>query len=115
MQAEDIWAYWLAQARQQLQRLPYVLSPFSSTAPANAAHPGDSWLGGRPFNIKEFSWLAIWPLALLFAVYLLRGASEQPVRYRVPSPRTPEKKELLSNPSIKVCAPSGPQWHGHHD
>lgn len=104
MQVEDIVEHWLAQARQQLQQLPYALSLCPSTEYVDTTRPAGSWLGGRLNDLLKSSWLVIWPLALLLFLLYWRSENDQPIRYRVPSPRTPEKEELLSNPSTKVCA-----------
>lgn len=106
MQVEDIFSHWAAQAREQLLRIPYVMSLLPATAHANAntQRPTDNWLGTRLQYIQMSPWMAIWPLVLLLILFYLTRENDQPIRYRVPSPRTPEKKELLSNPSIKVCA-----------
>lgn len=42
------------------------------------------------------------PLLLLVIVWYFRGEHDQPIRYRVPSPKVPEPKEILQKPSIKV-------------
>lgn len=109
MQVADIVEHWAAQARQQLQRLPYVMSLLPATAHANAntKRPADDWVGARLQDIHMSPWLVIWPLVLLLVLFYLTRENDQPIRYRVPPPKTPEKKELLSNPSIKVCARRG--------
>lgn len=104
MQVDGIVEHWVAQARQQIQRLPYVTSLLPTTEHVNTKRPADTWLAARLDDIQQSPWLAVWPLALFIVFLWLRRENDQPVRYQVPSPRTPDKKELLSNPSIKVCA-----------
>lgn len=102
MQIEEVLEHWVAQAREQLQRLPYALNlPFMPQA-VKAARPADSWLSGRLEDVPKFIWLALWPIALLAIWFYLTGENDQPIRYRVPSPKTPEREEILSNPSVKV-------------
>lgn len=102
MQAEEIFGHWLAQAREQIQRLQYAL-PFLPE-PVETARPADNWLAGRLEDIPKFVWLALWPLALLAIWVYFKGENDQPIRYRLPSPKTPVREEFLSNPSIKVRA-----------
>jgi acyl-CoA reductase-like NAD-dependent aldehyde dehydrogenase len=42
------------------------------------------------------------PLLLLIVVWCFKGEHDQPIRYRVPSPKVPEPKEILQKPNIKV-------------
>lgn len=106
MLVEDIAEHWAAQARQQLQRVPYVVSLLPAMAHANddTRLPTDNWLGTRLQDIQISPWLVIWLLILPLILFYLSRENDQPIQYRIPSPKTPEKKELLSNPSIKVCA-----------
>lgn len=106
MQVEDIVEHWAAQARQQIERLPYVMSllPATTHANDNTKLPTNNWLGARLQNIHVSPWLAIWCLVLPLIILYLSRENDQPIQYRIPSPKIPEKKELLSNPSIKVCA-----------
>lgn len=106
MQVEAIVEHWAAQVRQQLERLPHVLSllPATTHANDNTKLPTNNWLGDRLQNIQITPWLAIWCLVLPLILLYRSCENDQPIQYRIPSPKTPEKKELLSNPSIKVCA-----------
>lgn len=106
MSIEEVLEHWVAQAREQLQRLPYALNlPFTpEPEPVEVPRPADGWLSGRFEDVPRFVWLAVWPLALsLLALWFyLTAENDQPIRYRVPSPKTPEREEILSNPSVKV-------------
>jgi hypothetical protein len=53
-------------------------------------------------SVPILAWMAIWPLLLLIVVWFVKGEHDQPVRYRVPSPKVPEPEEILQKPSIKV-------------
>lgn len=53
-------------------------------------------------NVPIFAWMAFWPLILAVVVWYLKGEHDQPIRYRVPSPKVPEPQEILQKPSIKV-------------
>lgn len=102
MRTEEIFEHWLAQARGQLQRLPYASAlPFLSR-PVDTPQPADTWLSGRLEDVPKSVWLAVWPLALLAIWLYLKGENDQPIRYRVASPKKTEREEILSNPSIKV-------------
>lgn len=46
--------------------------------------------------------MALWPLLLIAILLYFKGEHDQPIRYRVPSPKVPEPKEFLQKPSIKV-------------
>lgn len=100
MQAEGFVEHWLAQARDQVQRLQYAL-PFLPE-PVRPVSSADDWLAGRLDDIPKLAWLALWPLALLAVWVYLKGENDRPIRYRIPSPKTPDREEYLSNPSIKV-------------
>lgn len=100
MQFEGVLEHWVAQAREQLQRLPYALS--LAPEPVKVPPPADTWLPVRLEDVPKSVWLALWPLALLAFWFYLKGENDQPIRYRVPSPKTPEREEILSKPSIKV-------------
>lgn len=102
MRTEETFEHWLAQAREQLQRLPYASAlPFLSQH-VDKTRPADAWLSGRLDNIPKSIWLAAWPLALLAIWFYVKGENDQPIRYRVASPKKTEKEEILFNPSIKV-------------
>lgn len=101
MQVDEMFEHWLAQAREQLQRLPYAL-PFVPPRVEDTPPAANGWSAGRLDDIPQAAWLAIWPLALLAIFFYLKGENDQPIRYRVPSPHTPEREEILSNPTIKV-------------
>lgn len=99
---EDTFEHWLAQARAQLQRLPYALSVFSP-APVKPTGLFDRWVSGsRLDDVPKALWLAIWPLALLLVLFYLKGENGELVRYRVPPPQTPAREEILANPNVKV-------------
>lgn len=115
MQADNILEQWRAWASQQLERLPYVVSLLPATEQVRTKHAADSWLGARFDDAQLSPWLAIWPLALLLVFLYLRRENDLSIRYRVPSPRTPDKIELLSNPSIKVCPRSRIYTYGSLD
>lgn len=85
----------------------------SSGAPAGASvcavpsttvvfDPADLYCGNSFDNVPIFVWMALWPLLLVAAVLYFKGEHDQPIRYRVPSPKVPESKEILQKPSIKV-------------
>lgn len=106
MPIEEVLEHWVAQARVQLQRLPYALNlPFTpEPEPIEVARPADGWLFGRFEDVPRSIWLAIWSLGLggLAIWFYLTAENDPPIRYRVPSPKTPEREEILSNPSVKV-------------
>lgn len=60
----------------------------------------------RPFDISEmpqYAWAIV--AAVLGGLVFLKafgGENDKPVRYMVPSPKTPEKVEILQKPSIRV-------------
>lgn len=64
--------------------------------------PADMYCGNSFDNVPIFVWMALWPLLLVAAVLYFKGEHDQPIRYRVPSPKVPSSKEILQKPSIKV-------------
>lgn len=114
MQLGATFEHWLAQART------HALSVFSSVEPVKPTRPiyswlgdkwlGDNWLGDNKWlgarldHVPKYLWLAIWPLALLAILFYLKGESGELVRYRVRSPKAPDKEETLKNPTVKVCS-----------
>lgn len=102
MQAQDFFEQWLAQAQARLREPPYV-------QPLHRDRPWPTWRAsadlccGDSFdNVPVFAWMALWPLLLIAVVLYFKGEHDQPIRYRVPSPKVPEPKEFLQKPSIKV-------------
>lgn len=65
-------------------------------------HPADMCCGNSFDNVPIFVWIALWPLLLVAVVFYFRGEHDQAIRYRVPSPKVPESKEILQKPNIKV-------------
>lgn len=67
----------------------------------------DSVADWRSLSLDDISGVA-WPLfwtslgALTF-LYLVLRENDRPIRYTVPSPKLPEKFEILDEPAIKVC------------
>lgn len=97
MSFQETMEHWLV----QLQQIPYVKALLPDRV--EPTPPANTWLGGRLDQVPQPVWIAVCPLALLAVWWLfLKGENNQPVRYRVPSPKLPEKEELLSNPTIKV-------------
>ncbi|KUI74544.1 hypothetical protein VM1G_10178 [Cytospora mali] len=77
MRAEEFFEQWLVPARAQVKQLPLDNAPL-------------------------LAWMALWPLALIAIWLYVKSENDEPIRYRVPSPKVPEPKEILENPSIKV-------------
>ena len=73
--------------------------------------PTDMYGGYRSANVPVFAWTALWPLVLLAVWFYVKGEHDAPIRYRVPSPKVPEPKEILSEPSIKVSGASAIQCY----
>lgn len=53
-------------------------------------------------NVPIFVWMILSPLLLIAVVFYFKGEHDQPIRYRLPSPKVPETKEILQKPNIKV-------------
>ncbi len=48
-------------------------------------------------------WTVFWlGLSFLVVWYMALRENDQPIRYKVPPPKVPEKFEILENPAIKV-------------
>lgn len=107
-QARELLEPWLNQAQEQLQRLPYASLVFPAPPqPVETTQPAGYWFPGKPDSMRledipQAVWLALWPLALLVIYFYLKGEDDQPIRYRLPSPKMPEREEILSSPTIKV-------------
>lgn len=86
MQAEEFVEQWLVYARTQLQRLPLD-------------------------NVPLFAWTALWPLVLLAIFFYVKSERDEPIRYRIPSPKVPEPSKILENPSVKVSGTSAIQCY----
>ncbi|ROV95295.1 hypothetical protein VSDG_06028 [Cytospora chrysosperma] len=86
MQAEECVEQWLAYARTQLQHLPLD-------------------------NVPLFAWTALWPLVLLAIFFYVKSERDEPIRYRIPSPKVPEPSKILENPSVKVSGTSAIQCY----
>ncbi|ROW10570.1 hypothetical protein VMCG_01912 [Cytospora schulzeri] len=86
MQPEGFFEQWLAYARTQLQQLPLD-------------------------NVPLFAWTALWPLVLLAVFFYVKSEHDEPIRYRVPSPKVPEPKKILENPAIKVSGTTAIQCY----
>lgn len=57
---------------------------------------------GQP-SVPDSLWTFIWTgLTALAVWYLGFRENDTPIRYKVPSPKRPEKVEILDEPSIKV-------------
>ncbi|KAK0633292.1 Aldehyde/histidinol dehydrogenase [Immersiella caudata] len=69
-----------------------------------------------PITIPRFLWPILWTglgaLALWFMVF---RENDQPIRYKIPSPKEPEKVEILQSPSIKVPGSSAIQCYSPAD
>lgn len=102
MPFQEFLEHWAAQAREQLQRLPYATNLPFMPEPVKATPAADSWLSGRLEDLPRSILVAVWPLALLVVWYFVLGENDQPIRYRVPSPKSPEREEILPNPTVKV-------------
>lgn len=100
MSIQETLEPWLV----KLQQIPYVKALLPDRV--EPTPPANTWLGSRLDGVPRSVWVAVWPLALLAVWWLfLKGENDKPVRYRVPSPKLPDKDEFLSNPSIKVRRP----------
>lgn len=100
MSIQETFEHWLV----QLQQIPYVRAFLPDRV--EPTPPADTWFGGRLDDVPRSAWVAFWPLALLVVWWLfLKGKNDRPIRYRVPSPKLPEKEEFLSNPTVKVRLP----------
>ncbi|KUI60154.1 hypothetical protein VP1G_07367 [Cytospora mali] len=86
MRAEEFFEQWLVPARAQLKQLPLDNAPL-------------------------LAWTALWPLALIAIWLYVKSENDEPIRYRVPSPKVPEPKEILENPSIKVSGSTAVQCY----
>lgn len=64
--------------------------------------PADITCGNSFDNVPIFVWMVLSPLLLIAVIFYFKGEHDQPIRYRVPSPKVPEPKEILKKPSIKV-------------
>lgn len=61
---------------------------------------------GRVADFQPFIWkLLLTALGALALWITFGGERDQPIRYKVPSPKLPEKVEFLDRPSIKVRIP----------
>ena len=60
----------------------------------------------RLAEVFEHAWPLVWAgLGAAALLYLALRENDQPIRYNVPSPKRPEKVEILDEPAIKVRAP----------
>lgn len=97
MSYKETLDHWLL----QLQQVPYVKALLPDRV--EPTPPANTWLGGRLDHVPSSVWLALALLVLLVVWwFFLKGENDRPIRYRVPSPKLPEKEELLSNPTVKV-------------
>lgn len=97
MPLQETLEHWLG----QIQQLPYVSSFMPDRV--EPTPPADTWFAGRFDDIPKSAWLIIWPLALIVLLwFFLVAENDQPIRYRVPSPKVPDQEEILTNPTIKV-------------
>ncbi|KAH6855147.1 Aldehyde/histidinol dehydrogenase [Chaetomium sp. MPI-CAGE-AT-0009] len=63
-------------------------------------------------DIPEFAWPLLGTgLAALVLLYLALRENDQPIRYNVPSPKRPDKVEILDEPAIKVSGSTAVQCY----
>ncbi|KAK4043744.1 Aldehyde/histidinol dehydrogenase [Parachaetomium inaequale] len=63
-------------------------------------------------DVPEFAWPLLWTgLGALALLYLALRENDQPIRYTVPSPKRPEKVEILDEPAIKVSGSTAVQCY----
>jgi hypothetical protein len=57
----------------------------------------------RLADVFEHAWPLVWAgLGAAILLYLALCENDQPIRYNVPSPKRPEKVEILDEPAVKV-------------
>jgi hypothetical protein len=57
----------------------------------------------RFIEVPENAWMLLWTgLGSLVFWYFVLRENDQPIRYSVPSPKRPEKVEILDQPALKV-------------
>ncbi|KAK3298308.1 Aldehyde/histidinol dehydrogenase [Chaetomium fimeti] len=63
-------------------------------------------------DIPEFAWPLLWTgLGALALLYLALHENDQPIRYNVPSPKRPDKVEILDEPAIKASGSTAVQCY----
>ncbi|KAK0733627.1 Aldehyde/histidinol dehydrogenase, partial [Lasiosphaeria miniovina] len=61
-----------------------------------------------PKTVWTFLWIGV---SVVVAWYMGFGENGKPIRYRVPTPKTPEKVEILEKPAIKVSGSTAIQCY----
>ncbi|KAK4231057.1 hypothetical protein QBC38DRAFT_496145 [Podospora fimiseda] len=65
-----------------------------------------------PVDIPENAWPFVWTgVGLLVFSYIALRENDQPIKYTVPSPKLPEKVEILDKPAIKTSGSSAIQCY----
>ncbi|KAK1758568.1 Aldehyde/histidinol dehydrogenase [Echria macrotheca] len=65
-----------------------------------------------PIEIPNFVWTLVWTCVGASALwYMAFREKDQPIRYKIPSPKLPEKHEILEQPSIKVSGSTAVQCY----
>lgn len=66
----------------------------------------------RPVPVPQFMMLLVWIALGGFMIwYMALRENDKPIRYAVPSPKLPEKHEILQEPSIKLAGSSAIQCY----
>ncbi|TPX13889.1 uncharacterized protein E0L32_005589 [Thyridium curvatum] len=74
----------------------------------------EAWLQEKlPVQIPPVAWPAIWTALAAIILYIVYSAttSDTPIRYKIPSPKLPEKEEILEKPSIKASGSTAVQCY----
>lgn len=65
-----------------------------------------------PIEMPRLLWPVLWTTIGAFTVWLLAiRENDQPIRYKIPSPKLPEKTEILESPTIKAPGSSAIQCY----
>jgi len=65
-----------------------------------------------PIEIPRLLWPVLWTTIGALAVWLLAiRENDQPIRYKIPSPKLPEKTEILKSPTIRAPGSSAIQCY----
>lgn len=85
---------------------PFFDSSRKCFCPAPGVDDGRILLTEGPhssFDFPSYVWTAVWTLLGVGAVWvLLTRENDEPIRYKVPPAKLPEKQEILERPDIKV-------------
>lgn len=111
--APDALEGLLQQLRSRLQDIPYVCLS-SRIVHLYFLSYADKSNRDRSVDPQSFAWKLLLTVLGALALWITLGRErDQPIRYKVPSPKLPEKDEFLDRPSIKVSASFGPS-DGYH-